>query len=61
MSNCNICQDTGVVFLGCCSGNQCGCMGQPVAAKNCKCGQQVNEEKMSNDELFVFSHVEYLE
>lgn len=39
MNKCSICQDTGIVFLWCCSGNQCGCMGIPVAAKNCKCGQ----------------------
>ncbi|KRI65813.1 hypothetical protein [Acinetobacter baumannii] len=61
MNKCSICQDTGIVFVGCCSGNQCGCMGMPVAAKNCKCGQPINEEKMSKDELFIFAHVEYEE
>lgn len=60
MCKCDVCQDTGIVFVGCCSGHQCGCMGMPVGAKNCQCGQPVDESKMSNDELFVFTHVEYL-
>ena len=60
MCKCDVCQDTGIIFVGCCSGHQCGCMGMPVGAKNCKCGQPIDESKMSNDELFVFTHVEYL-
>lgn len=61
MNKCSICQDTGIVFVGCCSGNQCGCMGMPVAAKDCECGQKINESKMSSQELVFFAHVEYEE
>lgn len=60
MKVCDICEDTGIVFIGCCSGNMCGCMGFPVAAKRCKCEQGVNESKMSEQELIIFSNVEWL-
>lgn len=60
MSTCDTCEDTGVVFVGCCSGNMCGCMGYPVAAKGCKCKQGVNESNMSEQELLIFSNIEWL-
>lgn len=60
MCKCDVCQDTGIVLVDCCSGHQCGCMAMPVGVKNCQCGQPVDEDKMSNYELFVFTNVEYL-
>ena len=60
MSECLDCHDTCVVFVGCCSGSMCGCMGYPVAAKPCKCGTQVNESKMDNTEKFMLEHIEWL-
>ena len=60
MSECLDCNDKGVVFIGCCSGNMCCCMGYPVAAKPCKCGTKLNESKMSNTEKFMLEHVEWL-
>ena len=60
MSKCLDCHDTGVVFIGCWSGNMCGCMGYPVAAKPCKCGTKLNESKMDNTEKFMLEHVEWL-
>lgn len=61
MSNCDFCSDTGVVFIGCCSGSMCGCMGYPVLAKGCKCGQKVDESKMSEQEVLIFKNVEWSE
>lgn len=60
MSSCETCRDTGIVFIACCSGNMCGCMGYPVAAKNCNCKQIINESKMSEQELLIFSNVEWI-
>ena len=60
MSECLDCHDTGVVFIGCCSGSMCVCMGYPVAAKPCNCGICPNRSKMSSGEKFMFEHVEWL-
>lgn len=60
MSNCDVCCDTGVVFVGCCSGNMCGCMGYPVLTKGCKCEQEVDESKMSEQEVLIFNNVEWV-
>ena len=60
MNKCLDCNDTGVVFIGCCSGNMCCCMGYPVAAKPCKCGITVDESKMNSTEKFMLEHVEWL-
>lgn len=60
MSKCHICEDTGVLFIGCCSGYMCGCMGYPIAAKGCKCNQKPDESKMSEQEVLIFSNVEWL-
>ena len=60
MSNCDVCYDTGVVFVGCCSGSVCGCMGYPVLSKGCKCEQEVDESKMSEQEVLIFNNVEWV-
>lgn len=60
MKVCSICEDTGIVFIGCCSGNMCGCMGYPIASKSCECKQSINESKMSEQELLIFCNVEWL-
>ena len=60
MSECLDCHDTGVVFISCCSGSGCGCIGYPVAAKPCKCGTKLNESKMDNTEKFMLEHIEWL-
>ena len=60
MNKCLDCNDTGVVFIGCCSGNMCNCMGYPVAAKHCKCGTTVDKSKMNSTEKFMLEHVEWL-
>ena len=59
MAECNSCGDSGVVFIGCCSGFDCGCMGYPVLAKKCKCGTDINELKMSGSEKIIFENVEF--
>ena len=58
--SCDVCCDTGVVFVGCCSGNMCGCMGYPVLAKGCKCEKEVCESKMSEQEVLIFNNVEWV-
>ena len=35
MSGCKKCNDEHYILLGCCSGQMCGCMGQPVSMTNC--------------------------
>lgn len=60
MNKCLDCHNTGVVFIGCCSGSMCCCMGYPVAAKPCKCGTKLNESKMNDTEKFMLEHVEWL-
>ena len=59
MTQCNACGDTGVIFIGCCSGSNCGCLGYPVLAKNCKCGHDVDESKMPDSEKLFFKYVEF--
>lgn len=34
-SSCKECKGDNYVLLGCCNGQECGCMGQPVALTNC--------------------------
>lgn len=58
---CDECGDTGIIFVNCCSGYLCGCLGQPTQAKSCKCGQDVNEENMSKYEQLAFRHVEFIQ
>ena len=38
MSNqdCKECHGDNYILQGCCSGRECGCMGQPVSITNCK-------------------------
>jgi len=33
---CKECRNERYIVLGCCSGRECGCMGQAVAIANCK-------------------------
>lgn len=51
------CQD-GIEFITCCSGRECGCMGQPVAATNCK---ECNKENREPTGERVIQELQYLE
>ncbi len=51
------CQD-GIEFITCCSGRECGCMGQPVAATNCK---ECNKENRETTDERVIQELQYLE
>lgn len=51
------CQD-GIEFITCCSGRECGCMGQPVAATNCK---ECNKENREPTDKQVIQEMQYLE
>lgn len=35
---CNECCGTGAVAVRCCDGRECGCYGQPIDYRPCKCG-----------------------
>ena len=35
---CNMCGGMGVVYLKCCNGNDCGCLGLPYDFDTCDCG-----------------------
>lgn len=47
----------GIELITCCSGRECGCMGQPVAARYC---QVCNKEKREPSEE-VLKEIEFLE
>jgi hypothetical protein len=57
---CKKCQDEHYMLVGCCSGHECGCMGQPVSMSNCvQCNK--NEDKpMGNYIKQYVEHVEYI-
>lgn len=61
MTLCYKCHDTGIVFIGCCSGYMCGCMGMPVAAKGCECGKDIDESKLDETEKLFLENVEWIE
>ncbi|NIH23425.1 MULTISPECIES: hypothetical protein [Morganellaceae] len=51
------CHD-GIEFIACCSGSECGCMGQLVAASNCK---ECNKENREPTDEQVIQEMQYLE
>lgn len=44
MGECKDCDIDGFRFIGCCSGHECVCMGQPVAITNCLTCNPNNEK-----------------
>jgi hypothetical protein len=36
MFDCKECKNERYIVMGCCSGRECGCMGQPTSMANCK-------------------------
>jgi hypothetical protein len=47
---CKKCRDDHYLMVGCCSGRECGCMGQPVDADPCPdCNQ--DESKLPSQDL----------
>ena len=60
MSRCKKCDDQNYVVLSCCSGHECGCMGQPVQITNCvDCNPEA--DKHIGSELEQHEHIEHLE
>ena len=59
---CKGCRDDKYILQGCCSGRDCGCMGQPVSMTNCKICNPDGSAELPNDENFRFyaEHVEYV-
>lgn len=53
------CQD-GIEFITCCSGRECGCMGKPVAATNCKECNKENRESTDERVIQELQHLEWL-
>lgn len=42
---CNTCGGYNFELIGCCSGRECGCMGQPVDSQPCQeCNRNCNKE-----------------
>ena len=60
MTICYKCHDTVIVFICCCSGYMCGCMGMPVAAKGCDCGKGIDSSKLDETEKLLLENVEWL-
>ncbi|HFW7070360.1 TPA: hypothetical protein ACIC9P_001576 [Morganella morganii] len=52
--------DDGIVFITCCGGWECGCMGQPVAATNCKECNRENRPPTDKRVLELLNYVEWL-
>lgn len=51
----------GIEFLTCCSGHECGCMGQPVAAKYCPECNVEKREPTDEPALELLKGVEWLD
>ena len=62
MIMCDKCNGDKWLYVGCCSGFECGCMGLPIGIKPCdKCnenGEQEPSKSMQEDECF--KHMEDL-
>lgn len=58
--NCSKCHDEHYILGGCCGGQECGCMGQPVSMSNCdQCN--LDESKSMGDYVRQYAErVEYL-
>lgn len=57
---CKECHGDNYILIGCCSGRECGCMGQPVQLTNCnKCNP--DGDKKAGDEILKYTHqTEYI-
>lgn len=51
----------GIEFLTCCSGHECGCMGQPVAAKYCPECNAEKREPTDEEVIELLRGVEWLD
>jgi len=62
MNDCNKCDGDNYILLGCCSGHECGCMGQPVQMTNCKlCNPKGDADLPENENFREYAeHVEYI-
>ena len=60
MSYCRNCQNERYIAMGCCSGRECGCMGQAIAIANCKECNPVAAIPMSDGFQREYGHLEYL-
>ncbi|HEI8570795.1 TPA: hypothetical protein SLE56_001109 [Morganella morganii] len=50
----------GIEIVGCCSSRDCGCMGFPVAAKNCEECNKENRPPTDKRVLELLNYVEWL-
>jgi hypothetical protein len=46
MNLCGECGGSGGIPELCCNGRECGCMGQPVDFKQCKCGIEPTNKQL---------------
>ena len=60
-SDCEHCENDRYIINGCCSGYQCGCMGQPTSITNCvKCNPDGDlEPSKSISDLPYFKYLEF--
>lgn len=60
-SNCDNCENDRYIVEGCCSGYQCGCMGQPTSITNCtSCNPEGDlEPSKSISDLPYFKYLEF--
>ena len=59
-SNCEHCENDRYIVTGCCSGYQCGCMGQPTNITNCvECNPEGDMEP--SKEIADAPYFKYLE
>lgn len=51
----------GIEFISCCSGHECGCMGQPVQAKFCTECNADKREPTDEEAIRLLNYVEWVD
>lgn len=60
MKDCKECQNERYIIMGCCSGRECGCMGQPTSIANCKECNPLAQIPISEALAKEYQHLEYV-
>jgi hypothetical protein len=58
--SCGTCDDDHYILHGCCSGRECGCMGQPVLMTNCADCNPNGDKPLGDGVACYAEHVEYM-
>lgn len=59
-NKCDKCYDDLYILHGCCSGRECGCMGQPVSMSNCVACNPLGDKEPAGNAKYYAELVEYV-